>query len=563
MASPRRDRPGLTPRQARARYRRIVWFGFRFLAVMWWTEVLLPKVGLGGLSRRGRDERMRRWARRFHGLALYLGGLMIKVGQFVSTRMDVLPPEITRELEGLQDEVPPEPFEAVRAAAEVQLGRPLAAAYAWFDPEPLAAASLGQAHRARLTPTLAADAGFTDVVVKVQRPGIDTVVEVDLAALRKLAGWVSHVGFVAARMDIRALVEEFAVTSLDEVDYLHEAVDAERFAAAFAHDPRVECPAVAWERSSPKLLTLQDVSAITISDTAALRAAGIDPAQVADELARVSLEQLFDHGFFHADPHPGNLFVTPHADGTWAITFIDFGMMGEIPDELRADLRRLVVAIVARDSKAMVKTVQEVGLLLPGGDADELEEVMAHLFDRFGGMSVPDMARMDPAEVKEFTDRFGDTLRTTPVQLPENFLWLFRAVSLISGVCTTLNPDFNMWLSVEPFAAPLTRSQGVAAAKDAATQALSTATVVAGLPRRLDDVLYTAQRGRLAVQIPQTDGQLRLLRRSMNRISAAAVFVGLILAGALVRHDSRGLSDVLMLASAAPLLFVLVSGLRR
>lgn len=170
----------------RARYRRILRFAARHLAIMWWFELFLPRIGLARLAARGRSRRMTRFARRFHALAVELGGLMIKVGQFLSSRLDVLPPEITRELEGLQDEAPAVPFAQVRALAEQELGMPLDRAFAWIDETPIAAASLGQAHRARLSPLDTADTGITDAVVKVQRPGIEAIVDVDLAALRRV-----------------------------------------------------------------------------------------------------------------------------------------------------------------------------------------------------------------------------------------------------------------------------------------------------------------------------------------------------------------------------------------
>src|SRR3954454_23758402 len=174
-------------RNMRARYRRITRFAARYLVQAWWFELFLPRLGLARVSARHRSERLQRIAQRFHVLAVDLGGLMIKVGQFMSSRLDVLPPEITKELEGLQDEVPPVPFPAIRELAEVELGVPLERAYSFVDPTPLAAASLGQAHRARLSDADAADTGLTDVVVKIQRPGIDDVVEVDLRALRRVA----------------------------------------------------------------------------------------------------------------------------------------------------------------------------------------------------------------------------------------------------------------------------------------------------------------------------------------------------------------------------------------
>jgi len=298
---------------------------------------------------------------------------MIKVGQFMSSRLDVLPPEITRELEGLQDEVAPESFEAIRDQAEAELGMPLELAYAAFEPVPIAAASLGQAHRARLSAGIAADLGFEQVVVKVQRPGIEQIVAVDLAALRRVAGWLSRVRIVASRADAPALVEEFAATSLEEIDYLHEAGGAERFAADFAADPAVGAPVVVWDRTSLRVLTLSDVTAIKVTDAAGLTAAGIDPAAVAQALARATFQQIFVSGFFHADPHPGNLFVTPTDEG-WRLTYIDFGMMGEISDTLRSGLRDFILAAVARDGRALVGSLERLGVLLRSADTDEVEK---------------------------------------------------------------------------------------------------------------------------------------------------------------------------------------------
>ena len=326
---------------SRARYRRILRFALRYMVQAWWFELFLPRIGLGRLAARGRAARFRGIARSFHTLAVSLGGLMIKVGQFMSSRLDVLPPEITKELEGLQDEVPPVAFAAIRALAEAELGMPLDRAYAYVDPVPVAAASLGQAHRARLTEATAQDTGFAEVIVKVQRPGIDEVVAVDLKALRRVAGWLDRVRIVSEHVDLPVLIEEFAHTSLEEIDYIHEAANAERFAESFADDPRVDAPEIAWERSTRRVLTLQDVTAIKINDIEALRAAGIDPAEVAKRFAAVMFDQLFLHGFFHADPHPGNIFVTPDAAGPgWTLTFIDFGMMGEVPERLRESLFR-------------------------------------------------------------------------------------------------------------------------------------------------------------------------------------------------------------------------------
>ena len=211
----------------RARYRRILRFAARAFAQIWWFELVLPRFGLGRVADRTRDARMLRLARRFRALAVELGGLMIKVGQFMSSRLDVLPPEITAELADLQDEVPAERFDDIRAAAEAELGMPITQAFASFEPEPVAAASLGQAHRATLSAADAADTGLERVIVKVQRPGIDEIVTVDLAALRRVSRWASRVHAVSSRVDAPALVEEFAATCHEEIDYLHEAASAD------------------------------------------------------------------------------------------------------------------------------------------------------------------------------------------------------------------------------------------------------------------------------------------------------------------------------------------------
>ena len=226
----------MTPGQLRARYRRIVnFFGILTAGFIYW-ELILPKLGLGAWANRTRLERNRRAAARFRAVAIGMGGLLIKTGQFLSSRLDVLPAEITEELAGLQDEVPPAPYDAIRALAEAEFGRPLSEVYASFEAEPLAAASLGQAHRAVLWAEDAAETGFSDVVVKVQRPSIDKIVAVDLAALRRVGQWLTHYKPVSSRVDVPALVDEFAATALEEIDYLAEARNAEHFREAFEDD---------------------------------------------------------------------------------------------------------------------------------------------------------------------------------------------------------------------------------------------------------------------------------------------------------------------------------------
>ena len=272
----------MKPSRLRGRYLRILTFFAGVIArfILW--EIIIRHLGLRGWVRRTRSERFRREAVRFRVLAIQMGGVMIKVGQFLSSRLDVLPPEVTDELANLQDEVPAEDFEDIRKLAEAELKAPITETFASFDPEPLAAASLGQVHRAKLKVQQEAD--FRDVVVKVQRPHIASIVEVDLSALRRVGSWLMRYRPIREHADVPALLKEFSITLYEEIDYEQEADNAETFYQNFADDPDVHVPRVVRALSTRRVLTLEDVYAIKITDYADITAAGIDRGEVAERL---------------------------------------------------------------------------------------------------------------------------------------------------------------------------------------------------------------------------------------------------------------------------------------
>ena len=552
----------LSARAARARYRRILRFAALHLASLWWFELVLPRFGLNSIANKTRTKRLQRIARSFQKLALDLSGLLIKLGQFMSTRLDILPAEITKELEGLQDEVPAVDFALIRAMAESELGLPLEQVFASVESTPLAAASLGQVHRAVLSDGEAAELGFANVVLKIQRPGIDGIVEVDLSALRRVAGWLSRIRLVNRRADAPALMDEFAATCLEEIDYLNEASNAERFAENFADNPRVRVPGVVWERSTRRVLVQEDVTNIKITDLDALRAVGIDPAQVADEFAAIMFDQVFIHGFFHADPHPGNIFIQPlekedEFGQTWRMTFIDFGMMGEVPSSLGKALRTTVIAAASRDGAGMVDGMREIGVLMPSADTVELERALTKVFDRFGGISFVELQTIDPREFKAFVNEFSDIVRALPFQFPENFLLVIRAISLTSGVCSSVNPQFNIWNAIEPYSAKLIKAEGGNVIEAFLRDGLTSLSLLARLPKRVDSLITRAELGQLTLRNPELEKRTSSLARAVRRVISAVLFGVFFISGLLMFPTEQDLGTVLLVISGVPLLHAL------
>ncbi len=547
----------------RMRYWRIVLFFARVtIGIVFW-DILLPRIGLGFLARNNRTKRLRNIAVRFRALAIRLGGVMIKVGQFLSARLDVLPPEITDELSGLQDEVPPVDYESIRLNTELELGAPIEKVFLLFEKTPVAAASLGQVHRARLFPHDAEALGFDGVVVKILRPNIEQIVDVDMSAIRVVGGWLMRYRPVSDRADVTAILEEFAATIREELDYLLEGKNAETFAANFKDDANVHVPRVVWNLTKRRVLTLEDVTAIKITDYDAITAAGISRAEVADRLLATYLKQVFEDGFFHADPHPGNLFVSPlaekHEDGStkFRLTFIDFGMVGRMPDRLVEGLREAVISVGLQDSPRLIKAYQTLGVLLPSANIKLLEEASAQVFDRFWGMSMTELRSIRHDEMMKFGLQFRELLFNMPFQLPENLLLLGRTIGILSGMCTGLNQDFNLWLLLGPYAKKLTEGENGSTFDVFLNEAGEFFKTLIAIPGRADRVLARVERGELNVQMPLVNIQISYLERSLNRLTGGIVFLSLLVSGAILYDGHTQLAQGLFGGAGIALFYTL------
>jgi predicted unusual protein kinase regulating ubiquinone biosynthesis (AarF/ABC1/UbiB family) len=549
--------PTRSVRFDRLRFLRVViFFAGAFLSFIWWDVILKRVPGLRGVSERSSLSRWQRTAGRFRRLALQLGGVLIKLGQFLSIRVDVLPREVTGELAGLQDEVPPEDLADVLAVIEEEFGRPLQQVFDKFAPEPEAAASLAQVHKARLP-------NGSQVVVKIQRRRIETLVETDLAAIRTAFNWLKLYRPVARRVDLDRLYAEFARTTRAELDFVAEGKNAERFAADFADDPGICIAQVFWDYTTRRVLTLENVASIKITDYDAIEAAGVSRAQVARRLYDTYLKQIFETNFVHSDPHPGNLFVEPldRVPGAgpdeprpFLLIFVDFGMVAVVPERLRAHLRDYLIGLGTRDSRRIVQAYIDSGILLPSADRRRLEEVQDVMFQRFWGMKMGQFREMAIEEAEFFMREYRDIIYEMPFQLPVDILFVGRAVGILSGMATGLDPEFDPWAATIPFAERLAAEELARDWRGWLDELGTMARVVLGLPTRVDHFLDQAQYGDLTTQAamaPDTGRALRRLERSVERLTWMVIAIGLLVSSTILRaSDGPGWPSTSLLVLA-------------
>ncbi len=445
-----------------------------------------------------------------------LGATFIKLGQILSTRNDLLPPAYLAEFAKLQDAAPTIPLETAQETIRTELGQPIEAIFATFDPTPLGAASIGQAHAATLL-------DGTEVVVKIRRPGIVEQVEEDLEILQHLALTASRRSELASQYDLVGLAQEFAETLRAELDYVREGRNAERFAANFSSDATVHIPRIFWEVTTMRVLTLEHICGIKINDLTALDAASIDRAVVAERAGRIILKMVFEDGFFHADPHPGNFFIEPGG----RIGLIDFGMVGIIDERTQEHLVKLLLAVTSQDADRLVDAFLELGMTQQQVDRSLLGHDLEHLVSRYSGQSLGDI------KLGQLLQEMLSIVRRYHLRLPTNLALLIKTIMMNEGLGMQLDPTFRLTTVLVPYAQRLLLRQYSPRfwTKRLGQAGMDAAWFGTELPQQLRRLLGELERGTLTMNMRPTDVEsvVRRFERLGNRI-----IVGIVLAAFII-----------------------------
>jgi ubiquinone biosynthesis protein len=461
-----------------------------------------------------------------------LGATFIKLGQILSTRADILPPEYIAELAKLQDQAPPVDSAAIEKIIVEELGCPIEEIFATFDPEPVAAASIGQAHAATLH-------NGEEVIVKVRRPGVVEQVEEDLEIIQNLAVTASRRWEFADHYDLPGLAREFAQTLRAELDYIREGRNAERFAITCADTPFIiHIPYVHWETTTARVLTLERIRGIKINDLAALDAAGIDRPALAERAVRVILKMILEDGFYHADPHPGNFFIEP--DGR--IGLIDYGMVGNVDARTQEQLVDIFLAITSQDTERLVDTMLTLGFTSQRVDRPHMQRDLEHLLSQYYGKPFGEID-MGPVLTEALT-----IVQRHHLQLPSNLALLLKTLLMDEALGTMLDPTFNMTGMLAPYSKQLIQRQY---SLDYWWRNLSRAGIDAArlgleLPQQLRRLMSDVERGNIEVGVkaetlkPVIDDLKLIVNRIVLGIIASAFIIGVAIL-LIVYHPIIGL----------------------
>ncbi len=454
----------------------------------------------------------------FRQTAIQLGGLMIKLGQFLSSRADLLPEEALAVLASLQDEVPAEPFSHVVSVIEDELGKPIEHIFSYVEPKATAAASLGQVHKAVLAST------GEEVAVKVQRSNIDQLVRMDLNSLKFVIRVITRFVNTGTFIDLMGVYREFERTVYEEIDYITEAANCKRFQEMFKDDPTIYIPDVYDEYTTRRVLVLEWINGIKINDYPALEAAGIDRLEVANRTVEAYFHQFFDEGFFHADPHPGNIFVKPGTPGNGPIIeFVDFGMVGSLTKSMMKAMKELFLSFLTRDSETMVQALSQLGFIGEGANVSAIERGLSLLLEQLYGMTLGEVREMD---IPEIVDDIGKLLYGEPFQIPAQFTFTGRAISTLVGVSTGLAPDFNFIEVAAPYARKFMGidTEGIGRTiQQLLSQLLETVNTLLKMPGTLERILTKLEAGQFVINLGGDIGigATRFRRRESNSANAA------------------------------------------
>ncbi|MBI4491647.1 MAG: AarF/ABC1/UbiB kinase family protein [Chloroflexi bacterium] len=456
-----------------------------------------------------------------------LGTTFIKLGQILSTRADLLPPDFVAELARLQDAVPPEPVKVIERQIDQELGQPPARLFARFDAEPLGSASIGQVHAAVL-PTGEA------VVVKVQRPGVEHLVEADLVILMDLARLAQARTAWGQLYDLPGMVEEFAETLRGELDYVREGRNAERIARSFAREPALHVPAISWRYTTRRVLTMERFEGIKVSDLAGLEAAGIDRPKLARTGLRIVLKMILEDGFFHADPHPGNFLIQPGE----VIGLLDYGMVGQLDEATREHLLYLFLAIVDQDLDRVVDRLAALGIVGTAFQLERLKRDLNRLISLYWGLPLREI------DIRRILEEFLATARRHRLYVPAHLTLMSKTVIMHDGLARQLDPECNLSELLASYARELAWRiylQPERWRRRLLPSFLDLSQLLVTLPRRVDRLLGQAERGTIALnmRVQETEHVLDTLNRMVNHLILSILATGLIVGIALLLQISH------------------------
>ena len=462
--------------------------------------------------------------RRIARVCADLGPTFVKLGQMMSTRPDIVPADVLVGLRALQDEVPPFDTSTAMEIIASELGRPVDACLAWIADEPLASGSIGQVYRARTV-------DGTDVVVKVRRPGIEEVIRLDMQVLKWFAETLESVMPELRIYRPRMLVSELEEMLTRELDYVNEASATARFGSAFAEDHGIQIPAVYWDLSGPRVLTLEaleGVSVGTLLNAGPAPSTRIDRRLVARRLTNAYLKQVFELGLFHADPHPGNLLVQP--DGR--VAMIDFGQVGSISDELIDHLTVVVYASVNREVNVVVDALADLGALGPETDRRNLRRGLQVLLDKYYGLP---LKRLDLTTI---VAEFSEVIRKHDVIIPKEVVLLCKAVGMVAGLTAQLDPDLDMLALLRSRLQQTLRDRFTPArlARGAAVSGWHLLSILRQAPSQLREALRHLAQGtwQLRIRHENIEQLMNELDRSSNRLAFSIVIAGIIVGSSVV-----------------------------